>query len=383
MRRTEVLGQLGLAAFIVLASGLGAWAVSVTVNSEGGADHATIGEALEAVNATPAEDNVITITGGGPCEEPIAIYVPLTLKGQDSDNRPIILLLPNLDLPQDTGRSLEPRDGIVNMAPVDMAFENLIIIPSVVDPPGDAIDIECFSDSDQFSVNVKNVLLTANDGFDQPVTLDGRDQVDLEASGALSFRDDGFSILCGFGGRPEGTIEAVLEDFVVSHCFHEGGNDGFILGGSNVSVTMRNVISSYNSRFGYQILQRVAITMEGTPEEPIVALGNGSTGFRAFQGRDHQWSNLQAIENAHGVGVDADTTDTLNIDHLLVTGSSEGFYVVWPPDPAERNYTVSDSTFLDNAATISIYDNTSNLANVEFTDCVFAGIPEGATKGYL
>ncbi|RJP26455.1 MAG: hypothetical protein C4527_14930 [Candidatus Omnitrophota bacterium] len=340
------------------------FAQSVTVHSGGGADYTSITAALNAVAANAEEPNIITIIGGGPYEESLVIGVPITIRGASITDRPILAIRANESL---SGRE---SDGIVNSAPVDLTFENLIVIPSLNNPPrDDAFDIRPISDSDNFSVTVRNVLITANNGVNQPLSVDGRELMDF--AGSTPFGDDGFQILAQFSGIPNGTINALIEDVVVTHIDQDGdvnslgtGNDSFIIGGENVMVTFRNVYVSYGDRFGFQLLSGLTANLAGTPFAPIVVDGGfggiGSTGIRCFSG-DHHWSHVTVMNTYNGVAVDADTTTSLEADHLLIANVRDwGLSFIWVP-PSARTFRFVDCTFFNNTNTV-LFDPSSDSA---------------------
>ncbi len=326
---------------------LNAVAVTVTVNSGGGADATSISDALTTIRSAPDAMNEITITGGGPYEEIIVIDVPLTIKGAAPDNRPIILVSQNDEV---AGRE---SDGIVNSAAVDIVLENLILIPSLAAwPQDDGIDFRPVNETDAFSITFKNLLVTANDGEDQPITTDGLVfESEKLLGGGLAFQDDSVQVLGGFSGIPDGPVDVLIEDVVVSHGVFDGeldassGQDGFILGGNNVTATIRNSIVSFCERFGFQLLTGVTVNMEGTPEEPIIAKGMASSGILCFNGV-HNWSYVQLLDNPLGVRIDCDFVSENNIDHMLITGATDAGigYFFAPPEGVTRNYSVNHVT---------------------------------------
>lgn len=378
MRSTPTKSIL-ICAYILAGIALTAQSKSVTVNSNGGADFTTITDALASVNTTPTEENVITITGGGPYEEIITISVPLTLRGSNPDNRPIILLRQIGNVSQyQTTRSLQTSDGIVNLAAGNITLENLIIIPSFATPPGDAIDIEGFSSSDHFSVTFRNLLVTANNFDDKPVTLDGLERSELLDSEMITFSDDALSVLTTFGGRPDATIDVLMENVVCSHTRTANASDGFILGGRNVTATLRNVVSSYNARFGFQLLSAVTTTFEGTAADPIIVKGNG-TGITDFSATSNTWSHVYMTDNLAGLRIDNDGEDNgIVADHLLIANNSEmGLLIAFPvPDGSQLDYSFSDCTFYENKNHIeagnTAGDFTTDRARLMFTDSIFA-----------
>jgi len=352
----------------------------VTVNSNGGADFTSISSALDAVASNADEPNILTITGGGPYNEIIIIGTPVTIRGESADNRPIILINQNNSV---SGRE---SDGIVNSAAVDITFENLIfLLPSLeATPSDDGFDIRPFSDDDNFSVTVRNVLITANNGSNEPLSVDGKELQDF--SGATTFGDDGFQILSTFAGIPSGTINALFENVIVTHNDGDGnpteasigGQDSFILGGERLTVTMRNVTASFGDRWGFQLLSNVTANLEGTPTEPIVCRHMGSAGILAFSG-NHRWSYVDLIDSPLGVRFDADTLISFEGDHLLIANGTSlgmGFFFA-PPNPL--TVSISDSTFFNNAEHLAFrpLNETNALRKknltVNISDSIFAG----------
>jgi len=381
-----------------------AWPQSVAVNSAGGADYATIGDALKAVKADAAEPNVITITGGGPYEEGLLIDVPVTIKGQSKDDRPILLL-------KKAGGSVRGDHGIVNIAAVYITLENLILIPAKESGVKRAVCIEPLKDSDKFNVVIRNVLVSANDGNNKPISVNGMEMNFQEGDASVPFLDDGIWMLASYG-RPHGTVDVLLEDIVVTHCDPgkdpdkiTANSDGFVLGGVNVTLTMRNVVSSYNDRYGIQIISADTpsftpiVHMEGTAAKPIIFKGNGTQGIQAWTGENH-WSYVDFIGNPQGTRIDISSC-TVEGDHLLFADNKEAIHQYSLPSSSdELIYKLSDCTFFRNEADIMIdpASTDANLMNglgtfaIEMKDSVIAGtliylvnstvteIPEGFTQ---
>ena len=410
MKRTPFFSKAIIVGLAALAAGNLGWAQSVTVNSDGGADYTTIGAALDAVGSDAAEPNVITITGGGPYEEGILIDIPITIRGESADDRPIVLL-------KQVGGSVRGEHGVVNTAAVDITLENLIFIPSTAEPlTKRAICFEPLADSDDFDITIRNVLVSANDGSNQPLSVDGMELMFPSAENSVPFQDDGIWVLASFY-RPNGTIDVLLEDVIVTHCdsgkdpdMITANSDGFVIGGINMTFTMRNVVSSYNDRYGIQIISAdvdpdpVTYTpianLEGTPEQPIIFKGNGSQGIQSWTGENH-WSYVHLIENPQGVRIDV-YSNTLEADHLLFVDSTEAINLYrYPPTEDEVLYQISDSTFFRSSETDILINPTVDDAAIlnqygaftmELTDCVVAGtmvflvnstlevIPEGFTE---
>lgn len=358
------------------------FALDVTVNSEGGADVTTITEALDQIRANPdATMNTITITGGGPYEEPIVIDVPLTLVGADPVDRPIIVVMIN-----NGGVEGRENDGIINSAAVDMVFENLIFIPSSFDwPTDDGFDLRPLSEEDDFDITLRNCLITTNDGNNAPITLTGETFEEDALFNGFSFQDDGFQVLSTFAGIPSGTVDVLIEDVVVTHIAFDAaldatGQDSFILGGENTTVTVRNTRVSYGDRWGMQLLSSVTVNIEGTEEEPVIIQGMGSAGLLCFGGT-HNWDYLHLIENPLGARIDADFGVENNISNALIYGNTElGLGYFFNPDEGiERNYTITDSTFYNNLEHIAfrLSDDMSGV-NLAISDTVVAGPEQDA-----
>lgn len=363
---------------LVFAFTTSAGAQSVTVNSAGGADYTSVQAALTAVSSSAAEPDVITIVGGGPYAGGYAIGSPVAIRGESPDNRPILLLAQNGSV---SGRE---TSGIANAAAVDIVLENLILLPALENKPTRAVNIEPLSNSDNFSLTVRNVLLTSNNGSNQPLSTDGLELKDF--TGATSFGDDGFWILGTFSGRPSGTVHGQFENVIVTHLDDDStvssmslrNQDGFVIGGENTSVTFINVISSYNDRWGMQLLSDLTAHLEGTPDKPIICKGCGSAGILCYSGH-HKWSYVELLDNPLGTRIDADTNLSFVADHLTVANSSEtGLGVFWTPTTL-KEFPISSSTFYNNKRNVAIVpvdaENAarSDQVTVVLKDSIFAG----------
>jgi len=309
----------------------------------------------------------------------LVIDVPLTLRGDDPENPAIIVVVQN-----DTMAGRE-TDGVVNSEAVDIVFENLVFIPSLAFwPTDDGLNISPVDDITPFSFTMSNCVITANDGNDQPVTMDGMTYEEEALLSGISYQDDGLFILGGFSGLPNGPMDVLIEDSVISHISFEppidvgSSQDAFILGGNNITATIRNTVVSFSERFGFQILQGVTVNLEGTAEEPIISMGHGSSGILAFQG-NHTWSYVQLLDNPLGTRIDLDTTEAHDINNLLVTNATDAAvgYFFSPPEGVTRNFSISDSTFFNCAENIAFRlgaATTGDTFNLDVRDSVFAGL---------
>lgn len=170
-----------LAAFVTSAV-----AVDVTVNSTqaevAGSNYQTIGAALTYVQGQAAP-RTVRITGGGPYTEAAGIEIDFTLTMYGDGYRPLIICGPTAT----TGVTASNQgNGIYLFVPdtapadehIDVFLKNFMLIPDKTNPPGNQgirsnTDATGLSGTATMSIYLEDILITANDGNDQPVTTDG------------------------------------------------------------------------------------------------------------------------------------------------------------------------------------------------------------------
>lgn len=256
---------------VVACFSIPAGAQTVTVAKTGGTFD-TVQAAIDsfATDADPAP-NVIQITDGEVYDEIITVNRPMTVEGTGAE-RPRLALQSNA-----AGGS---TDGLVVVLPTGtttgtVALKNLVLIPSLSSTPG-ARGLRTAS-ANMF-LHLQNVLITANNGSNQPVSVDGLMLEDL--TGATHFGDDGMFIGSA-GGIEEAGLEALFRDLVVTHNKGPATPDGIITSNAGSGLFRRyqfedGCVFSFNQRVGMQLNGDVIVN---APNRRLLVTGHSNTGF--------------------------------------------------------------------------------------------------------
>jgi len=243
------------------------FAQTVTVNSGGVADYATVQAALDAVVADIATPDVVNIIGGGPYDEIITITAPVTLQG--FGYRPVLAVRLNAASPSTA------NDGLVVNTSGDVSLNNLIVIPSRTSvPTDDGIQVQPTTGTG-LNLTMTDILICPNNGSDQPVTTDGLTLVDL--TGATVFGDDGMT-LTSAAGIP---VVANFTRLISSQNRNAANNDGFVIFPSGTAIGnsinfLEGCVASFNNRIGIQWGGSGSIiNVNGTKDNPVLVIGNG------------------------------------------------------------------------------------------------------------
>jgi hypothetical protein len=252
---------------------LATFAQTVTVNSEGGAMYTSVQSALDAVSGDPTTPDVVNITGGGPYNEIITIASPVTLKGDSY--RPILAVRSN------SASLTTPPDGLVINASGEVTLENLVIIPSLTDPPGDNnSDGICIASQTPpgLTLTMTDILICPNNGSNEPVSTDGLTEVDL--TGATPFGDDGMNLT----SAPGVWVVANFTRVISTNNRNPGNpdNDGFYIypthdmAAQNSINFLEGCVASFNGGIGigWQGDGGATININGTHENPVLIIGN-------------------------------------------------------------------------------------------------------------
>jgi hypothetical protein len=249
------------------------FAQTVTVNSEGGATYTTVQAALNAVAGDPTTPDIVNIIAGGPYDEIITIASPVTLRG--SDYRPVLTVRTN------SASLTTPPDGLVINSSGEVTLENLIIIPSLTDPPSannsDAICIVSQS-GPGLTLTLTDILICPNNGSNEPVSTDGLTEVDL--TGATPFGDDGLNLTSAPGVWVVANFTRVIS--TNNRNSSNPNNDGFFIypthdmAAQNSINFLEGCVASYNDGIGigWQGDGGATININGTHENPVLIIGN-------------------------------------------------------------------------------------------------------------
>lgn len=372
---------------------------TVTVNSAGGADHTTINDALAAVKANAATPDVINITGGGPYTESFVIDSSVSINGDS--------FTPTIITPGTSGGpdgSLDNR-GIsitTTAGDVDVTLQNLTIIPQ----NGSSVTRAIFSNNntgsvsaDNMTITLQNVLVTGNDGSDNPVTTDGLTQ-NIDAAHTY-YTDD----LVFFTGL---VTTANVNNCIISHGLGQGGAttpDGIVFfpdSGANTLNIGEGTVVSYTGRIGIQVASdESSLNVNGTAMNPVYILETGLAGNSPINGVTISGNNFNGglalfhdnnsntstaydlnyltISGGPHAGIDgafvdaADSFPSITADHLIITnmggdGMSFG-------DDINEAMSFTNSTIAGNGnfpVALGVGDGTSD-ATIDFTNVIIAG----------
>lgn len=262
---------LTAATLMFLGSASPSFSQTVTVAKSGG-NFATVQEAIDsfAGDSDPAP-NVIQVTDGEVYDEIITVNRPITIEGT-GPIRPRFALQANAA----GGAS----DGLVVVLPSGtttgtVALKNLVLIPSLTNPPA-ARGLRTAS-ANMF-LYLDNIVITANNGSNAPVSEDGLALADL--TGATHFGDDGM-FLGSAGGIEEAGMEVLFRDVVVTHNRGNVSPDGIITSNAGAGLYRHyrfedGCVFSYNQRVGMQLNGDIVVD---APNERLLITGHASTGM--------------------------------------------------------------------------------------------------------
>lgn len=323
MNRRSILSVTAFLAVTAVAPTL--YAQTVTVAKTGGT-FSTVQAALDSFvgDSNPAP-NVVQITDNGVYEEMVTVKSPVSLVGTGS-SRPTLALIGN---PVGTGTdsALQNHGLVVNVPTLTTStveLKNLILIPSKTTPP-------TFQAVRTVGVNlffhVDNVLITANNGSDAPVTVDGLTAVDLSA--ATQFGDDGMFLGSAAGGGVTGDgFEALITNTVITHNRTGVAAEGIVV--SNTAVPPRKLklgdgcVISFNGRHGIQASQDIIID---APTKPVLLLGNVRGIWMPGDSPNTRYINgLRSINNtSYGILMDnaGGVTAKCTLKNSIIAGNGE------------------------------------------------------------
>ncbi len=224
------------------------------------------------MKANAVTPDIIRITGGGPYNEGVMINTSVTVKGDGY--RPILNSPPTAGGPHSSvnGNAIAIYTDSGSGGDITVNLENLVVIPDKASAPTRGIRANNNAtglSTDKMTINITDVIVTANNGSDLPVTTDGMSKADL--TGCTIFGDDGIYF--------SGYVDVSLTRTIVSNIY--GGtasNDGLLFYPDTTGYTCNvgeGCVFSYMNRLGVQIAtDGSVINMIGTAVKPIYIKGN-------------------------------------------------------------------------------------------------------------
>jgi len=348
-------------------------AQTVTVAKSGTPTYATVQAAIDHFDPDPdaGTANVVQITDNAVYDEVITIDVPVKIEGTGS-SRPVLAVQQNSAGDGDCGIVIEISTGTFN----DVALKDLIIIPSLTSTPGDD---GVKSRGQNLNILLDNCVITANDGADAPVTLDGLTEVDL--SSATPFGDDGMYL----GGidtpAGDGTVVTFVNT-VSSHNNNAANNDGLVCSGGNTGgyVFQDGCVFSYNNRLGIQANGSFEIN---APTNRVIVKGNKGFAGLWFAGVGAGTSPVRTLDGVNvldngtpgvsGWGIEQQWGGSIpfTLKNAIISGNEYQGLLVGDSD-TDGLITIQNVTIADNG-TAAIETNSSHTGNMNLTDCIIAG----------
>jgi hypothetical protein len=348
-----------LFAVMVLTAGVNA--AIITVNSAGGADQTTISAAITAATA----NDTIRIIGVGPYDEVITVNKALTIEGYG--------VRPNVCVQLNAGSPSAGDDGLVITGFTGTCvLRNLNIIPSLTSTPtDDGIIVNVGASPQDLVVILEGLVVTPNDGANNPVTLDGLTEIDL--SGKTPFGDDGMYIT--------GTNASVsMVSTIISNNRNGAGNDGIVCG-RPLTIGPGCVIS-YNNRIGVQYSASSAyVLIQGSTDSRVKVIGNKSAtygGCYLFNGG----GSIDQCIIADNVGAGAATLTSatpggiglFNVSNSIIANNgTDGIQLADSGAGHETPLTITKVTFYNNAQSPIDIQSGNLTSTITVTDCIFAG----------
>lgn len=200
------------------------------VNASGTGDFTTINDALAFFDTdTDPAENVIQISDDAAYNEIISINEPVTIEGTGAERARLIL--------KNNPNGIAAKGGIVINLPADLTtgtvnLKNLVILPEVVHIPADStteahrVTAAIENVNNNLCLILDNVLISANNGTDQPLMDNGYDNDILKLvpsnaaydPDATSFALHG--LVLGRSGAAHTEldgVELILKDSVITH----------------------------------------------------------------------------------------------------------------------------------------------------------------------
>lgn len=394
--------------FCVVSSSFSA---TLVVDQGGGGDFTNLGAAIQAALANQEAD-VIDIAPGtyfnvNEAGEVFAIAGEdeLTLRGQDADNPPIILIEPNLE---ETFLPENEIDGLIVQMAGSLRFENLIFLPSegfALEPDVfDLITIVDHGTADSPStldVTFDNVLITHGTLDNEPMTRTGWED---PREGANSTRADAISLNArepestdGESGQLTDTINLTLRNTVIAAHGAEVGHSIDYNVPNGTLTLLEGTRLTYPQNITVQNRAYAKTLVQGTEDNPVILYYiTGSRALNAWQ-NENEWEYMWVIgtlpentdlrfQGSQGAIRLETQAESLSARHCIFANffmsGIWGIYefrslgeIASEGDFSDRTYLFEDCTFFNTPVAHQIgsdepYDQPAR-AQIIYRDCIF------------
>jgi hypothetical protein len=333
------------------------FSVTVTVSTTGGTGmFNSIQYAIVSCLTNPDSPDVINILDNGPYFEALDIGTSdfdLTIQGS-SGSRPVLVASLTNATSGPFGNRSNAVDIYVNRSTT--VIKDIIIIADTTAAPYRGISIYPFTSAiSQYTVALINVVVTGNDGTNQPVTMDGKTVV----SAATTFYGQAIDI--GSAGNP---AHISLEKVIVSRATNYTGDgairillDGIVSDRSSVDIGP-GCVFSYNPLDGIYFGSSSYCdgTFSGTSTDPVIITNNARWGIW-----DYNNSGNSAIKSLNWV--------------IVTNNGSMGYRVSGSSN--QPTVTMTNCTFANNALSASTaqldLSGAGVAMNINATNVIIAG----------
>jgi len=302
--------KLSLAGRSLLASGL-LWAPSVlpgqtvTVSNTIPADFTTIQAAIDALapgggmDDSNTANNVVQILDDSIYQEALTINgMGITIESTGL-NRPRLIA-------NATEASVNTNNFQIRFDSDDLCvLRGLIIMPATESQPDGCITFDDFSNTNGFAYDVimEDVVISANNGSDQPVSEDGKTAPD---GTELRYGDN----VLDFNSTPTGATPTVTLTRTVVTAASTGFGDNIRFFVDNAAITFEeDCVSSYSEDHGiyFSAAENSVAEYIGTQANPIIIHGNEGGGIFSNSPTCRVASNLEYVAITRNSDDDVDT----------------------------------------------------------------------------
>lgn len=389
-----------------------------TISKTGSADFTTIQSAIDSgVRFDPNVHYTFNILDSSVYDEIIDLSVPATIAGVGTA-RPILAVQANPNgFDQDGAGTLtvpHPTDwsgnaGLLINIPspsittCSVALKNLIIIPS---RSGPAPVAGIGSKANNFWLTLDNVLVTSNDGADNPVTQDGLAPA-VRSGNEVSFLVSGAHLGSISNDRPEGAgVDVTMTNCIFSNIYATQGDSwrtGFYL---YRSYYVSNLVQpkpalrqmafrslrigdgcrfTYNDANGLRCSGNMAIN---APNVRALFMGNYYSGLWCDmnQGGDNANGVVSVYNGQHGINEAVGSIgDRIRLSNAIIANNGgAGVYCRLGDTPQQdptqlKKVTIANNYLKNGLNGIIESSNNSSSVDVDLIDSVVAGTAEDAT----
>lgn len=340
------------------------YSATIIVDAAGGGDATSVADAVAIAFSNSEADDIVIRSGlysVDSVEGETLVFAgsdSIVLRGENPDDRPVIVVEPNFD---------EAGDGVSIKMDGSLTFENMIFVPSenytFLPDVDDMFAITNRSETESSTLNLtfRNVVITHSDIDYNPTTTTGFD----DPRGADNvFRDDAINIEALDPSND--TINLLLDNVIISGFGDSGNSDALVLDGPNVSATIEGgSMFSYIQRRGVFAFNANSVTVNGTADNPVIIYGAGETMMRASSGV-HEWNHLWCVGLNEGTN-----------------GTNTGFAA--RVDPNGGASVIANDCIFSTAINDGIFMNfgSETPLSYEFNRCTFHNVPEMIRFGFV